>query len=132
MDEFSSPMVTWRSCMASRSALWTFAGARLISSARMRLLNIGPCFGAERAVLRAVNHGADDVGGQHVRRELQTLETHGNAIRQSLQSQGLGEAGDALQEHVTVGEQCDQQPVEKMPLADDDPAHLFPQRPYPS
>jgi hypothetical protein len=32
--------------------------------------------GAEGAVLRVVNHGADDVGGQHVGRELQTLEAH--------------------------------------------------------
>ena len=35
-------MVTWRSCIASSSALWTLAGARLISSARMMLWKIGP------------------------------------------------------------------------------------------
>jgi hypothetical protein len=38
------PMVTWRSCMASSSALCTLAGARLISSARMMLANTGPFF----------------------------------------------------------------------------------------
>lgn len=37
-----SPIVTCFSCIASRRADWTLAGARLISSARMRLLNIGP------------------------------------------------------------------------------------------
>ena len=37
-----SPMVTWRSCMASSSALCTLAGARLISSASTRLAKIGP------------------------------------------------------------------------------------------
>ncbi len=40
-----SPMVTCFSCMASRRADWTFAGARLISSARMRLLKMGPSLG---------------------------------------------------------------------------------------
>src|SRR4051812_16068631 len=35
-------MVTWRSCMTSRSALCTLAGARLISSASSRLQNTGP------------------------------------------------------------------------------------------
>ena len=34
--------VTCRSSIASRSAAWTLAGARLISSARMRLLKTGP------------------------------------------------------------------------------------------
>jgi hypothetical protein len=37
-------MVTWRSCMASSRALCTLAGARLISSARIRLEKIGPRF----------------------------------------------------------------------------------------
>jgi hypothetical protein len=37
-----SPMVTCFSCMASRSALCTLAGARLISSARTRLAKMGP------------------------------------------------------------------------------------------
>ena len=34
-EKVSSPMVTCRSCIASKSALCTLAGARLISSARM-------------------------------------------------------------------------------------------------
>jgi len=38
----SRPMVTCRSCIASRSALCTFAGARLISSARSRFVKTGP------------------------------------------------------------------------------------------
>ena len=38
---------------------------------------------------------------------------------------------DALQEHVTVREQGNQQPVEEVRLADDDSPHLFPQRPDP-
>ena len=38
----SPPMVTCFSCITSSSALWTFAGARLISSARRRLAKTGP------------------------------------------------------------------------------------------
>ena len=35
-------MVTVRSCIACRSADWTFAGDRLISSAKMMFAKIGP------------------------------------------------------------------------------------------
>src|SRR3954447_7602704 len=38
----SWPIVTWPSCMTSSSALWTFAGARLISSASRKLQKTGP------------------------------------------------------------------------------------------
>ena len=37
-----SPIVTWASCIDSRSADWTFAGARLISSASTTWAKIGP------------------------------------------------------------------------------------------
>ena len=40
----SSPIVTCLSCIASRRALCTLAGARLISSARTKLAKIGPFF----------------------------------------------------------------------------------------
>ena len=55
-DRFRRRVVTWRSCIASSSALCTFAGARLISSARIRFEKIGPCFVRERAVVRVVDH----------------------------------------------------------------------------
>ena len=35
-------MVTWRSCIASKSADCTLAGARFISSANTKLAKIGP------------------------------------------------------------------------------------------
>ena len=38
----SRPIVTCRSCMTSSSALCTFAGARLISSASRRFVKTGP------------------------------------------------------------------------------------------
>src|ERR1700690_2503132 len=40
-----TPIVTGLSCIASRSALWTLAGARLISSARTRFAKTGPRWG---------------------------------------------------------------------------------------
>ena len=43
--------VTCRSCIASSSAAWVFGGARLISSARRRLVKIGP--GGTRSRCRA-------------------------------------------------------------------------------
>ena len=42
--KLSSPIVTCFSCMASNRALWTFAGERLISSARIIFAKIGPFF----------------------------------------------------------------------------------------
>ncbi len=65
--------------------------------------------GAECPVLRVVDHGPDDVGGQHVGRELQPLEMQRDAAGQRLQRQGFGQAGHAFQQHVAVGQQRDQQ-----------------------
>src|ERR1700722_10109221 len=45
-----SPIVTCLSCIASRSALCTFAGARLISSARTRFAKTGPRWGLNSPV----------------------------------------------------------------------------------
>jgi len=85
-------------------------GRRTIDLVRQdEIAEYRPMFGTERTVLWVINHGSDDVGGQHVGRKLQTLEAHRNATRQSLQGQGLRQAGDALQQHVTIGEQRDQQ-----------------------
>src|SRR5215469_7901151 len=50
---------------------------------------------------------------------------------QRLQGQGFRKARDALQEHVTVREQGNQQSVEEVRLTDDDSPHLFPQWPDP-
>jgi hypothetical protein len=60
----SGPMVTCRSCIASNNALCTLAGARLISSARTKLANIGPFFTENCSSFLIVNHGADQVSGQ--------------------------------------------------------------------
>ena len=57
-----SPMVTCRSCIASRSADCTLAGARLISSASTRFAKIGPAPRDELLRLRVEDERADEIG----------------------------------------------------------------------
>jgi hypothetical protein len=72
-----------------------------------------------------VDHRADDVGRQHVGRELQALEAERDAARQGLEGERLGEAGHAFEQHVAVGEQRNQQTVDQRLLTDDDTRHLL-------
>ena len=111
-------MVTCRSCIASSSADCTFDGARLISSARMKLAKIGP-LRVRKAASRDVNHRADQVGRQQVGRELDAVELGGQRLGQRLDGRGLGQPRHAFQEHVPVGQQPDQQPGDHLLLADD-------------
>ena len=57
--------------------------------------------------------GADDVGRQQVGRELDALELRRRGVGERLDQQRLGQARHALEQHVPVGEQADQQPVER-------------------
>ena len=120
-------MVTWRSCIASSNALCTLAGARLISSARIRLAKIGP-LGREFAASRIVNQRADEVGRQQIGRELQTLEIRSESRRQRLDGERLGQTGHAFEQNVAVGEQAEQEPLDQILLANDDVSDLFSQR----
>ena len=86
----SLPMVTCRSCIASSNTLWTLAGARLISSARIRLAKIGPRETSKLPHLLVVNPGADDVGWHQVGRELDALELDAQGVRKGLHRQRLG------------------------------------------
>ena len=82
----------------------------------------------EAAGLRIVNLRADDVGGQHVRRELQAREFHVHAVRQRFHGERLGQAGHAFEEDVAVGQQADDEPLGQIILADDDLAEFVEQR----
>src|SRR6202021_3564670 len=55
-----------------------------------------------------------------------------DATRQRLEREGFREARHALQQDVPVGEQRDQQAVQKVPLTHDDPCHLLLQRADPN
>jgi hypothetical protein len=47
-----------------------------------------------------------------------------NRARECFEREGLGEAGDAFEENVPVGEQTEQEAIDEPFLADDDPADL--------
>ncbi len=84
--------------------------------------------GRELAAAGIVNQRADQIGGQKVGRELQTLKAGLNAGRHCLDGQRFGEAGNAFEQDVTVGEQAEQEPVDQIFLSDDDVTDLLAQR----
>ena len=116
----SRPMVTWRSCITSSSALCTLAGARLISSASRRLVCTGPSEVWNSPRLLVVDPGADEVGRHQVGRELDALELPADRLGQRLDGHRLGQAGHALDEDVAAREQGDDQPLQQCVLADDE------------
>ena len=85
-----------------------------------------PLAHAELARLRLVDQGADQVRRQQVRRELDPLMRGVQRLGERGHREGLGDPGHAFDQHVTVGEQADQQPFQHVALADDDLLH----RPY--
>ena len=74
----------------------------------------------EAAGLRIVNLRADDVGGQHVRRELQARKFHADARGHGFDGQGFRQPRHAFEQNVAVGEQPDDQPLGQIILPDDD------------
>jgi hypothetical protein len=104
------------------------AGARLISSARIRFEKIRTELGRELTAAGVVNQRADQVGGQQVGRELETLKTGLNAGRHRFDSKRLGETGNAFEENVAISEQSKQEPVDQIFLSDDDVTDLLAQR----
>jgi hypothetical protein len=78
--------------------------------------------------LRIVNLRADDVGGQHVRRELQAGKLDVMAGGQDLTERVLARPGTPSSKDVAVGQQADDQPLDQIILADDDLAEFVEQR----
>ena len=70
------------------------------------------------AVLRAVDERAHDIGGQKVGSELDAVKARLNRRGQHAHGKRLGQARHAFQQHVPVGEQPDQQPVNQLFLTD--------------
>ena len=88
----------------------------------------GAVLGVERSFARIVNHRADDVGGQHVGRELQPLKLHLRGRRERFERERLRQAGHAFQKDVAVGDEADEQAVHEMFLANEDAADFLAQR----
>ena len=72
----------------------------------------------------AVDPGADDVGGHQVGSELDAGERAADHFGEGLDGQGLGHARHTFEQHVALGEQADQHPLDQLVLADDDPLDL--------
>ncbi len=64
----------------------------------------GAAAGSEGAGLGIVNLGADEVGGKEVRGELKAGKLHADGGGEDLDGEGLGQAGDAFEEDMAVGE----------------------------
>src|SRR5213595_3044096 len=96
-------MVTWRSCIASSSALCTFAGAWI------------------------VNQRPDQIGRQKIRRELQSLEARLDRCGHRLDGKRFGQTRHAFEQNVTVGKKAEQQAVDQIFLADNDMRNLLAQ-----
>ncbi len=82
----------------------------------------------EAAGLRIVNLRADDVGGQHVRRELQARKFHAQTICQRFDRERFGQARHAFEQDVAIGQQPDDQSLGEITLPDDDFAKFVKQR----
>ncbi len=67
-----------------------------------------------------VDAGADDVGGDEVGGELQAGEGAADDFGEGADGEGLGDAGDAFQEAVALGQERDDHPFDHVLLADDD------------
>ena len=120
----SWPIVTWRSCITSRSADCTLAGARLISSARRKLQKTGPSSVSKPPVVGPVDAGAHEVGRDEVGRELDPLERAAEHGGRRLDRQRLREARDALDQQVAAGDEAHEHPLEHLVLPRDDALDL--------
>jgi hypothetical protein len=69
--------------------------------------------------VRPVDAGADQVGRQQVRRELDALELAADRRGERLDRQRLRQPRHALDEQMAAGEQPDRHPLEQQVLTDD-------------
>ena len=118
------PMVTWCSCMTSRRADWTLAGARLISSASRKLQWTGPSSvskppwsGRQIRVPTRSEGTRSGVNWMRWKRAPEDLGQGGDGA-------GLGQPRHPFQQQVPAREQGDQDPFQHAFLADDDPLDL--------
>ena len=82
----------------------------------------------ELPLLVPVDIGTDQVGGEQVRGELDTMEVALDGLRQGLDGGGLGQSGQAFDEEMAVAQEADQHTVDKTGLADDPGGEMGTQR----
>ena len=111
--------VTCRSDIASSSADWVFAGARLISSASKQIGEHRAGLKLETARRIAIERDACHVGRHEIRRELDARETHAHRRRERAHEQRLRRAGHAFDQRVPAREKRDQNILDRRVLPDD-------------
>ena len=74
----------------------------------------------ERAVLRPIDLGAREIGGQEIRRELQAMEVAFDAVAQDFDRARLRKPGRAFDEQVAVAQERDEHAIQQPFLADDE------------
>ena len=92
----------------------------------------GAAPGGESAGLRIIHLRADQVGREQVRGELEAGELDVEGRSQGLDGEGLGQARDAFQQHVAIGQEADDQPFDQIILADDHLANFAKKRTHKS
>jgi hypothetical protein len=78
-------------------------------------------------VLGIVDERADQIGRQQIRRELNTSERRMDGPGESSHRHRLGQARDALHQHVAIREQPNEQPLHHIALPHDDAADFVQQ-----
>ncbi len=84
----------------------------------------GPRVELERAALALVHAHADNVGGQHVGRELDALEGKVQGRRQRMCQRGLADAGQVFDQQVPAGKDAGEGEAYLCGLAEDDAVDL--------
>ena len=86
----------------------------------------------EIACFRIVDHCSDDVRRQQIRRELNSMETRLQALREARHRQRLRQTGHTFNQHMVVAKQRQQQTADQFVLPDDHAAdfhlHAFQRR----
>jgi hypothetical protein len=72
----------------------------------------------EFAGLRLKNHGANDIAGEQVGRELDALELNAESGAEGFDEKSFCEPGHALEENVAIGEQGDEESFDGGVLTD--------------
>ena len=83
----------------------------------------GTLLDEEALLLLRVDHRAHHVGGEQVGGKLDAVEVGIDQFRKGADGQRLGQSGHALQQHVAVGEETDEQRFYEVLLAHDHVAH---------
>jgi hypothetical protein len=76
--------------------------------------------GGEGSVFGVIDHGADDIGGEKVRCELNALESRLNRRGKGAHGERFGQTRNAFEEDVAIGQESDEETVHEMILADED------------